>query len=108
MVNQITTIAATAIQAPSTNLLITTMTRTAPVTQAPMVLIARDRIIRSRAAASVVVAQQPVPVPDHAGLTARERHEHAHDVQLDQPRRRGVEGDDQHDREARTGAGCRC
>ena len=37
------------------NLLITTMTRTAPVTQAPMVLIARDRIIRSRPAASVVV-----------------------------------------------------
>ncbi len=36
-------------------------------------------------AGSVSVAQQPVPVPDHAGLAERERDEHADDVELDQP-----------------------
>jgi hypothetical protein len=55
MANQMTAIAATAIQAPSANLLITTMTRTAPVTNAPTVLMVLDRIIRSRWALSVVV-----------------------------------------------------
>ncbi len=55
MVNQITTMAATAIQAPSANLLTTTMTSTAPVTQAPTVLIVRDLIIRNRRDVSVAV-----------------------------------------------------
>ncbi len=44
-------------------------------------------------------AQVPVPVPDHAGLAADERDEDADDVELDQPRRRGVECHDQQDRE---------
>ena len=32
----------------------------------------------------VLGAQQPGPVPDHADLAERERHEHAHDVELDE------------------------
>ncbi len=39
------------------------------------------------------------PVPDHAELAQRERHEDADDVELDQPGHLGVEGQDQHDRD---------
>ena len=53
IVSQITAMAATAIQAPSANLDTTTMTSTTAVTQAPIVLIVRDLIIRSRTLASV-------------------------------------------------------
>ena len=50
MVSQMTGIATTTIHAPLANLLISTMTRTTPVKQAPTVLIVRDRIMRRRAA----------------------------------------------------------
>jgi hypothetical protein len=46
-----------------------------------------------------LAAQQPRPVPDHAGLAQGERHEDTYDVELDQPRHLGVEGDDQQDGE---------
>ena len=86
MVSQMTGMATTTIHAPLANLLISTMTRTTPVKQAPIVLIVRDRIMRRRAALAVGWwPQQPVPVPDHPGLAAHERDEHADDVQLDQP-----------------------
>ena len=43
-------------------------------------------------------AQQPRPVPDHADLAQRERHEHPDDVELDQRGDLGAEGDDERDR----------
>ena len=55
MVSQITGIATTTIQAPLANLLISTMTRTTPVKQAPIVLIVRDRYILRLVARSVTV-----------------------------------------------------
>ncbi len=42
-------------------------------------------------------------MPDHPGLAAHERHEHADDVQLDEPGHLGVERDDQENREGREG-----
>src|SRR5699024_11475330 len=39
--------------------------------------------------------QRPVPVPDHADLSGGEGEEHPDDVQLDQPRHRGLGTDDQ-------------
>ena len=53
MVSQMIGMATTTIQAPLANLLIRTMTRTTAVTQAPIVLIVRDRIMCRRAALSV-------------------------------------------------------
>ena len=44
-------------------------------------------------------ASVAAPVDDHARLAQRERHEDAHDVQLDQPGDRSVERDDQHGRD---------
>ena len=45
--------------------------------------------------------EQPVPVPDHAGLAEGERDEHPDDVELDQLGRLGVEGVDEHAGEQR-------
>ena len=75
--------------------------RTMPVTTAPKALIARDVIIRRRLLGVGLGAEQAVPVPDHAGLADRERHEDADDVELDQRGHRGVVGVDQ---QARHGA----
>ena len=53
MVSQMIGMATTTIHAPLANLLISTMTRTTAVKQAPTVLIARDRTMRRRELLSV-------------------------------------------------------
>ena len=95
-----TAIAAIAIQAPLANLVISTTTQHRAghrgadgVDRAAAHHPGPDPAVRS-------VLQQPVPVPDHADLAGREGHEDPDDVELDQPGRLGVEGDDQDDRRA--------
>ena len=98
MIRKKKTIARIVIQAPARNLVTSTITSTTAVMPRPKVLIARERIIRRRAAGSRSVLQVPGPVPDHAELAEVEGDEDADDVELDQPGRLGVEGQDQHDR----------
>ena len=94
-------IAKIAIQAPARNLVTTTMMSTVPVQMNPIVLITRERFILRRTAGSVSTRQQPGPVPDHADLAERERHEHTDDVELDQRGDLGPERDDEGDRRER-------
>ena len=86
-----------ATQAPWVNLVARTTTSTRPVKKAPKVLIARERIMRRRAAAVALGLQMAVPVPDHAGLAEREGDEDADDVELDQLGRVGVVDPDEQD-----------
>ena len=57
MITKKTTIARIVIQAPSRNLVISTITSTTAVNARPMALISRERIIRRRAAGSRSVAR---------------------------------------------------
>src|SRR5512145_940565 len=95
MTTKTTTMARIAIQAPWTNFVTSTTTRTVPVTLSPKALIARLVCILRLAAALSFDTQAPGPVDDHAGLAGGERDEDSHDVELDQPGDLGLEGDDE-------------
>ncbi len=98
MITNSAPIARIAIQAPARNFVTTTMIKTVPVQRNP---IGVDHPGALHLAAHRRVgfgAQQPRPVPDHADLAERERHEHADDVELDERGDLGAERDDERDR----------
>ena len=70
------------------------MTKTTPVTKAP-VSVERLLAPHQRRSTGGPSPDQPRPVTHHADLAERERQEDAEDVELDQPRDVGVEGDDE-------------
>ena len=76
------------IQAPKENRVATTITNTSPVVSAPITLIA--------ALPAPPRGAPSHPSSHHAGLREREGHEHAHHVELDQPREVGVEEPHEH------------
>ncbi len=83
------------IHAPWVNLVTVTMMSTLKVMTAPTALMARPRQTAPRS--SRAATQDPEPVPDHAGLPERERHEDADDVELDERGDVGLEHDQDDD-----------